>query len=154
MMIAWWWHRFRFHFDCYRWCGRRRRAIRNSQMRQTIQRNRNGTHSISMGSIILCGLFFFFFFFSNFTFNANQFEIELNRINNVCAHFVWCKLLIFWWFQLDKLITSVMTSVELIEKSWAPNELNAGYGSPVMPGVCNATTGVMTGVFMDDCCRC
>lgn len=62
------------------------------------------------------------------------------------THFVWCKLLIFWWFQLDKL----MTSVEFIEKSCAPNELNAGYGSPLIPGVCNATTGV----FMDVCCRC
>lgn len=61
------------------------------------------------------------------------------------TYFVCCKLPMFWWFQLDRLMTS-----ELMEKSCAPNVLNAGYGKPVMPGVCSATTGVLS----DDCCRC
>lgn len=76
----------------------------------------------------------------------NEFGSNSAISTNRLTYFVWCKLLIFWWFQFDKLITSL----ELIEKSWAPNELNAGYGRPLIPGVCNATTGV----FMDDCCRC
>lgn len=38
-----------------------------------------------------------------------------------------------------------------MEKSCAPNEPIDGYADkPDIPGVCNATTGVLR----DDCCRC
>lgn len=132
-MVARWWYRLRFYFNCYWWCTWRRSAIWYSQMRQTVAPS-NGIQKKKQNNM------------QSLNPLINEFGSNSAISTNRLTYFVWCKLLIFWWFQFDKLITSL----ELIEKSWAPNELNAGYGRPLIPGVCNATTGV----FMDDCCRC
>lgn len=72
---------------------------------------------------------------------------DLDWSGGSCKYLVCWTVLMFWWLQFDKPITSD----EFIEKSCAPNEFIDEYDdNPDKLGVCSETTGVLR----DACCRC